>query len=406
MRCWGGRNTRLDRSAVLAIAEFRHCGLPDLPRVERTAFLVLTPHNETDVASAIRTLPRLRPGKLPGIRTDRDPANEDLLSLMIFATDHQTCPEPVLAAAQEHALALRFFDSRGVDDLLGRHAELRERFLASPATRIEKLEAELRQSEMLAHSLRHEVDAYRKYANEMNDLRRRAVTNQEWRSLFGDLAHKITGKVTLIGREIERLNGDEHTLDDVTKKIVIDAARDIQERLVGLERRRFERTLDLQTTELTTFIEALRDLAAQNRVAAHLPRRLDGRIEIDRTKVLDAIQELFTNAHQWADGVNPGRPPQIDVDARKIFETVADRPMLEMVVTDDGPGVEEAVKSAIFLPTITFRRDGTGMGLAEVQFVCESHGGYAFENGIPDRGARFVMRLPMLSSDRTEENAS
>ena len=69
---------------------------------------------------------------------------------------------------------------------------------------------------------------------------------------------------------------------------------------------------------------------------------------------------------------------------------------IDLIVEDEGPGVPDEVKVAIFQP---FRqgvaaRGGVGIGLSLVQRFAELHGGSAHVEDRPGGGARFVVRLP------------
>ena len=44
-------------------------------------------------------------------------------------------------------------------------------------------------------------------------------------------------------------------------------------------------------------------------------------------------------------------------------------------MTDDGPGVPEAIRPRLFEPFATTRKDGNGLGLAVSRRIVERHGG-------------------------------
>ncbi len=76
---------------------------------------------------------------------------------------------------------------------------------------------------------------------------------------------------------------------------------------------------------------------------------------------------------------------------------------LRIRVTDEGPGVPEAVRGRLFEPFVTGRPDGTGLGLAIVREIARAHGGQARLGAPPPRrtgteatgpGATFELDLP------------
>ncbi|MFT5140508.1 MAG: two-component system nitrogen regulation sensor histidine kinase GlnL [Lysobacterales bacterium] len=72
-------------------------------------------------------------------------------------------------------------------------------------------------------------------------------------------------------------------------------------------------------------------------------------------------------------------------------------------VDDDGEGVPEHLRAMLFLPFVTGRRDGTGLGLALAQQVAAAHGGLLSYEAL-DQGSRFSLRLPIHKEDTALTN--
>ncbi len=68
--------------------------------------------------------------------------------------------------------------------------------------------------------------------------------------------------------------------------------------------------------------------------------------------------------------------------------------ILEVAISDTGPGITENMADKIFLPFFTTKDRGMGLGLSIVQKIIVSHGGSIFVDG-SDRGATFRIRLPL-----------
>jgi signal transduction histidine kinase len=75
----------------------------------------------------------------------------------------------------------------------------------------------------------------------------------------------------------------------------------------------------------------------------------------------------------------------------------------QIIVEDDGPGIPEAERSAVFSPYYRVERSrsrqtgGTGLGLAISRQIAEAHGGTVVAEASDRGGARFVVTLPSLA---------
>ena len=129
------------------------------------------------------------------------------------------------------------------------------------------------------------------------------------------------------------------------------------------------------------------------------PARIDARaLEL-------AIMNLLDNALKYAK--EGGR-----VDASVARAPAGDR--IEVRVTDRGPGIEPEEQGPIFDRFVRGRRAseqrvrGSGIGLALVKHIAESHGGrISVESPVTGdgRGSAFVLSLPSLGRDRLEAPA-
>ena len=83
---------------------------------------------------------------------------------------------------------------------------------------------------------------------------------------------------------------------------------------------------------------------------------------------------------------------------RITIESLPDRAqrVVRISVIDNGPGVDPAVAARIFMPFVTTRARGTGLGLALVQKIIVTHNGRVVVHAEPGGGTRFVVSLPLM----------
>jgi len=68
--------------------------------------------------------------------------------------------------------------------------------------------------------------------------------------------------------------------------------------------------------------------------------------------------------------------------------------ILQLRVSDNGPGVPEALRSNLFTPFASGSSDGNGFGLALSRKLVEAHNGEIFYEDAPEKGALFVIEVP------------
>jgi signal transduction histidine kinase len=64
-------------------------------------------------------------------------------------------------------------------------------------------------------------------------------------------------------------------------------------------------------------------------------------------------------------------------------------------VTDNGPGIQEAMQARMFRPFFTTKARGTGLGLALVQKIIVTHNGRVAAANAEGGGARLTVTLPL-----------
>ena len=86
------------------------------------------------------------------------------------------------------------------------------------------------------------------------------------------------------------------------------------------------------------------------------------------------------------------------------IEAIADRAArtLRVLVTDNGPGIEPALRERVFRPFFTTKRDGTGLGLALVQKIVVTHNGRVQAGGRAGGAGTAMQVTPAASRSVTK----
>jgi signal transduction histidine kinase len=83
--------------------------------------------------------------------------------------------------------------------------------------------------------------------------------------------------------------------------------------------------------------------------------------------------------------------PTVTVSTQKLTDKI------EISVTDNGKGIPDAIKEKIFQPFFTTKPtgQGTGLGLSLSYDIVKAHGGELKVNSAENKGAAFIIQLPM-----------
>ncbi len=111
-------------------------------------------------------------------------------------------------------------------------------------------------------------------------------------------------------------------------------------------------------------------------------------LALDRRLIQRTLINLMENALNAIDG--GGR---ISVSVKSIPSD--DEPKLQLVISDDGVGMDDETRSRIFEPYFSTRATGTGLGLAIVRKAVEEHGVRVSVESETGWGTRVLIELPV-----------
>jgi C4-dicarboxylate-specific signal transduction histidine kinase len=83
-------------------------------------------------------------------------------------------------------------------------------------------------------------------------------------------------------------------------------------------------------------------------------------------------------------------------DGRVEISVAQEGMEVKIAVTDNGPGVPEALRPKLFQSFFTTKPKGVGLGLSICRSIAAAHGGTLHHEQPANGGSRFILKLPLL----------
>ena len=292
-------------------------------------------------------------------------------------------------------LIAMFFISYWLSYLLG--APLRQ--LAEVASRVRQGSVDERLQPMTGT----EAEEVRRAFNEMLDVLRsqqheliQSSTLASLGELSSSVVHEMRNPLSSIKVSLKALSrkvGSEGGYDELVRIASEQVAR-VEKMLDDLLQ--YGRPLSLNR-ESTTFrflseeaVGVIRGQADAAEVGITIVDELpDSELLVDRELVCRALTNLLLNAIQAS---LPG--DSVVIEGCIDF----DRPGCgRIAVRDSGSGLSSEAEQRVFTPFFTTKKDGTGLGLANVKKIIELHGGNVGSRNGEDGGTEFWITLPFVN---------
>ncbi len=227
-------------------------------------------------------------------------------------------------------------------------------------------------------------------------------THETTRAVIRGLAHEIKnplggvrGAAQLLARELP-----DEELTEYTNIIIreADRLRDLVNRLLGPNQQ-----LEMQSINIHEVLEHVRNLIlAEFGPGLQIIRDYDPSLPEfpgDRTQLVQVVLNIARNAVEAAPDRNACRIT-MRTRSQRQFTIGSERHRLvcRVDIIDNGPGIPDDMLHAIFVPMVTGRAEGSGLGLSIAQSVISSHQGLLECESRPGN-TRFTFYLPMDSQD-------
>ena len=113
--------------------------------------------------------------------------------------------------------------------------------------------------------------------------------------------------------------------------------------------------------------------------------------EVDPDQLRQALINLVKNG---LEALRRGGERAPDGASLEVRVEVGREDTALVIVTDNGPGMDEATLQKLFVPYFTTKAEGSGLGLAIVHRIIAEHGGSIRVDSQAGVGSRFAIRLP------------
>jgi len=183
-------------------------------------------------------------------------------------------------------------------------------------------------------------------------------------------------------------------LSDIEKNLLVDEIRSAIDQMNEMISSSLEFFKDTETLRpaACNIVETLKRAIRTTNVIKAFQRitikyRHEGLVEgwFDSSHLERAVANLILNA---CEAVSPDM-------GQIIIISTANEEWLEIVVSDNGPGISEALQEAVFQPFVSYgKRHGTGLGLAIATQIVQDHGGDVCLDRRYGAGTTFKITMP------------
>jgi signal transduction histidine kinase len=227
-------------------------------------------------------------------------------------------------------------------------------------------------------------------ARELEEARRQELESarlRAWTEMARRVAHELKNPLTPMRMSASALARSDDTRVRETAEMLLEEVARLEE--MARTFAQFGRLPEGPTApvDLVELLEALAErhdgkpVPVRLHVSTPLPM-VSGHHEL----LSRVFRNLVVNAQEAA-SEGGGTAVEVRVEARDGHVRVA--------VSDDGPGIPPELLERIWLPDVTTKRKGTGLGLPMVRQAVTAHGGRVEASNRRGGGAEFVVTLPV-----------
>jgi len=256
-----------------------------------------------------------------------------------------------------------------------------------------------------ADELSHLVGSFNRMVSELSHSREKLRQSEKisaWQEIAQRLAHEIKNPLTPIKLSAQR----------ILKKYTAGPQAESAE---------FQKVLEGSISAIVREVDNLNDLLVEFREFARLPMpRLQS---IALRELVEEVAQMYTNlsanvtidsSHISENSLIRGDPNQIkqvfanllrnaiqampkggEISVRSAVVNKENHRYCRIWIKDSGEGIQEEIRTRVFDPYFTSKREGTGLGLAIVERIIFDHDGNIWFETQEGVGTTFIIDLPL-----------
>ncbi|HEX4758156.1 MAG TPA: ATP-binding protein [Terracidiphilus sp.] len=235
----------------------------------------------------------------------------------------------------------------------------------------------------------------------------RAQRQMAWKEVAQRVAHEIKNPLTpialsaeRIGKHLDRGQPDSPNVIRKCSEVIlacVGTLRSLVDQFSALAQfpAPQPRACDMNQVvdeALTLFAGRLEGITVQRDLETNLPTVL-----ADPEALRRALANLIDNAAEAMQGSL--------LRILAIHSTLSeDGGAVEVTVSDTGHGLTDEIRERLFLPFYSTKHRGTGLGLSIAAKIAQEHGGSIRAESNSPKGARFVLRIPLMEPATLENS--
>jgi len=217
--------------------------------------------------------------------------------------------------------------------------------------------------------------------------------------IVAEINHEIKNPLTLIGGFANHLIKTTKNKKSISElKIITEEIQRLESFVGNLNEYYLPRNVIIEFIDINALLDEVYTLAKNQSIKRNIQLEMNTSnfpllVEGDREKLKQVFLNLIKNG---IEALNDGGTLSINSSLVKDI--------VEIIISDNGPGIPKDDQGKIFTPFFTSKRDGTGLGLSVSKRIIEDHKDSSFTlTSQEGKGTAFKIALPYAGEKRNRE---